>query len=118
MGIDEILGRIERETGVADLAALLAERLEPADLHSLRLEVYRRRADRRSPAAVLSDFESNRFVQPATTAPGDLLRWDQVAFASLPEEFEPIELSTVCPLGTNSVISWASRDDALDRLLQ
>ena len=49
MGIDEILGRIERETGVEDLAALLAERLEPADLHSLLLEVYRRRADRRTP---------------------------------------------------------------------
>ena len=44
MGRDKILGRIERETGVADLAALLAERLEPADLHSLLLEVYRRRA--------------------------------------------------------------------------
>jgi hypothetical protein len=44
MGRDKILGRIERETGVADLVALLAERLEPADLHSLLLEVYRRRA--------------------------------------------------------------------------
>ena len=73
MGIDEILGRIERETGVADLAALLEERLEPADLHSLLLEVYRRRVDRRSPAAVLSGFESNRFARPATTAPEDLL---------------------------------------------
>ena len=46
MGMDEILGRIEREAGVADLAALLTERLEPADLHSLLLEVYRRRAER------------------------------------------------------------------------
>ena len=44
MGRGKILGRIERETGVSDLAALLAERLEPADLHSLLLEVYRRRA--------------------------------------------------------------------------
>ncbi len=113
MGIDEILGRIERETGVADLAALLTERLEPADLHSLLLEVYRRRADHRSPAAVLSDFESNRFVRPATTDPGDLLRWDQVAFASLPEEFEPIELSPVCPLGTNSVIATVSQNKSL-----
>jgi hypothetical protein len=113
MGIDEILGRIERETGVADLAALLAERVEPADLHSLLLEVYRRRAARRGPAAVLSDFESNRFVRPASTDPGDLLRWDQVAFASLPEEFEPIELSPVCPLGTNSVIATVSQNKSL-----
>ena len=113
MAIDEILGRIERETGVANLAALLAERLEPADLHSLLLEVYRRRADRRSPAAVLSDFESNPFVRPATTDPGDLRRWDQVAFASLPEEFEPIELSPVCPLGTNSVIATVSQNKSL-----
>jgi hypothetical protein len=113
MGIDEILGRIERETGVADLAVLLAERLEPAYLHSLLLEVYRRRAARRGPAAVLSDFESNRFVRPASTDPGDLLRWNQVAFASLPEEFEPIELSPVCPLGTNSVIATVSQNKSL-----
>ena len=113
MGIDEILGRIERETGVADLAALLSDRLEPADLHSLLLEVYRSRADRRSPAAVLSDFESNRFVRPASTDPGDLLRWDQVAFASLPDEFEPIELSPVCPLGANSVVATVSQNKAL-----
>jgi hypothetical protein len=113
MGKDKILERIERETGVADLAALLAERLEPADLHSLLLEVYRRRADRRSPAAVLSDFESNRFVRPARTDPGELLRWEQVAFASLPEEFETIELSPVCPLGTSSVIATVSQNKSL-----
>jgi hypothetical protein len=33
MGMDKIFGRIEREAGVVDLAALLAERLKIADLH-------------------------------------------------------------------------------------
>jgi hypothetical protein len=41
---DDILHRIEREAGVPGLVDVLAERLAPADLSSLLLEVFRRRA--------------------------------------------------------------------------
>jgi hypothetical protein len=34
-----------------------------------------------------------------------LLEWERVAFSSLPPEFEPIELSPVCPLGTCSAVA-------------
>jgi hypothetical protein len=103
--MSKILERIEREVGIPNLAKILAERLEASDLQSLLLEVYRTRAQRRQPSAVLNYYQTNRFVRPAALSPVRLLEWEHIALAHLPSEFEPIELSPVCPLGTCSTIA-------------
>ncbi len=110
---NDILRRIEQDTGVSNLAVILADQLEPANLHSLLLEVYRIRSERRSPAAVLADYESSRFVRPAVAGPRLLLEWDRIAFSSLPTGFVPLELSPVCPFGTCSTVATVSQDKSL-----
>jgi hypothetical protein len=105
-----IIERIERELGLPGLAARLAGELEPTDLQSLMLEVYRLRAARTEPAAVLAAYESNRFVKASAVSPLRLLEWDRTAFAQLPPEFEPVELSPVCPLGSCSVVAGVAQD--------
>jgi hypothetical protein len=107
---DPIIERIEREAGVPDLANILTNRLAPTDLQSLLLEVYRRRAKRREPKALLEDHVSNQFTRSSSTSPPRLLGWDRIAFSRLPKVFQPIELSPVCPLGTVSVVSPISQD--------
>jgi hypothetical protein len=108
-----IIERIEREVGVPGLVALLAERLTPTDLQSLLLEVYRQRAHRQPPTAVLSDYERNRFVRPSAVSPVRLTEWERIAFSNLPSGFQPIALSPVCPLGTNSAIASVDQNWAL-----
>jgi hypothetical protein len=103
--MDKIVERIEQGVGVPGLASILAERLSPTDLQSILLEVYRIRSSRVQPSSVLSEYESNRFVQPSKVAPASLMRWEQIAFTQLPKEFQPLALSPVCPLGTSSVIA-------------
>ncbi len=103
--MDRIIKRIEREAGVPGLVSILAEHLSPTDLQSLLLEVYRIRSKRIAPSAVLSDYESNRFVQPSALSPRSLLRWEEIAFSHLPDEFQPIALSPVCPFATNSAVA-------------
>jgi hypothetical protein len=103
--MSKIVERIERQAGIPGLASILAERLSPTDLQSLLLEVYRMRSSRVQPSTVLSDFESNRFVRPSAVSPTSLLKWEQIAFSHLPQEFQPMALSPVCPLGTNSVVA-------------
>jgi hypothetical protein len=103
--MDRIIERIEREAGVPGLMALLAERLEPTDLQSLLLEVYRRRVERRPPTAILADYQANRFVHPAQVSPVRLTAWEQACWAQLPPEFEPIALAPVCPLGTCAAVA-------------
>ncbi|HLH60557.1 MAG TPA: hypothetical protein VKV20_02640 [Ktedonobacteraceae bacterium] len=44
-----IIERIQRESGIPELFDVLAERLDPTNLQSLLLEVYRRRAARIKP---------------------------------------------------------------------
>ncbi|MBN2005765.1 MAG: hypothetical protein JXA21_20580 [Anaerolineae bacterium] len=111
--MSKIIERIELEAGISDLVSILSEKLSPTDLQSLLLEVYRIRSSRLQPAAVLSDYESNRFVRPAVASPLSLLRWEQIAFSHLPPEFLPIELSPVCPLGTNSVVAQVDQNWAV-----
>lgn len=111
-----MLERIEREAGIPGLVALLAERLSPTDLQSLLLEVYRQHAHNRPPSAVLADHESNRFVRPSTLSPLVLLEWERTAFMNLPAGFEPVELSPVCPLGTNSAVATTDQNRAVSTI--
>jgi hypothetical protein len=103
--MNKIVERIERKAGVPGLVSILAERLAPTDLQSILFEVYRIRSSRMRPSTVLSDYESNRFVRPSAVSPAFLSRWEQIAFSHLPQEFQPIALSPICPLGTNSIVA-------------
>jgi hypothetical protein len=107
-----MLKRLDRAAGVEDMAGAL-ERLAPTDLQSLLLEVYRRRARVITPKALLRRYEQNRFVSPAAGDPGALLELDQHAFAVISDEYEPIELSPVAPLGASSVLGELSQDWAI-----
>ncbi|HZI42531.1 MAG TPA: hypothetical protein VFD67_12530 [Gemmatimonadaceae bacterium] len=105
-----IIDRIERELGLAGLAALLAERLEPSDLQSLLLDVYRRLVRRRSTAALLADHTRNRFVQPSRVPPARYVEWERLALSELPSGFEAIELSPVCSLGVSAAMGGLEQD--------
>src|SRR3954447_286890 len=111
-----ITERVERELGVPGIASLLAERLEPSDLQSLLLDVCRRVAKRRPIANMLADYETNRFVRPSTFSPVELLDWDRVAFSVLPKEFDPVDLSPVCPLGASAVMGGLAQDRAVSTI--
>ena len=103
--MNKILERIERQAGIPGLAAILSKRLSPTDLQSLLLEVYRQRASRISPAEVLSNYQNNRFVKPSAVAATCLFQWKWIALANLPVEFQLLEISPVCPLGTSSSVA-------------
>ena len=107
---DDILHRIEREAGVPGLVEVLAERLAPADLSSLLLEVFRRRAAARTPRDLLVDHTENRFCRPAVVDARILAEWDRVVFAALPSDFDVIELSPLAPLGVCSVVATVNQN--------
>ena len=104
------LARIERATGVPDLARLLAERLAPTDLTSLLLEVARLRAARLEAADVLRQYERDRFVRPSESETAEA---ERVALSLVPEEFERVDLSPLAPFGTGSALAGLSQDWAV-----
>jgi hypothetical protein len=108
--MNKVVERIVQEAGVPDLLSILAEKLSPTDLQSLLLEVYRIRSEHLEAADLLKDFQSNRFVKPSLVSPISLLHWEQIAFSHLPTAFQPVALSPVSPLGTNSAVATVDQN--------
>lgn len=108
--------RIVRDTGVHDLVEVLAERLAPTDLQSLLLEVYRRRVARTSPADLLARHEENRFTRPSALDPNAITWFEQLVWSLLPDGYRAIELSPLCPLGTNSVVATVDQNKVISTI--
>jgi len=111
-----ITDRIERELGMPGLAERLAEQLEPSDMQSLLLDVYRRLVRRRSTASVLADYARNRFVEPSRISPARYVEWERLALSLLPDGFDAIELSPVCPLGASAAMGGLEQDRVLSTI--
>jgi hypothetical protein len=99
-----------REAGVPELVEILAERMAPTDLQSLMLEVYRRRTARISAPELLAGYGQNRFARPATLDPTALAWFEQQVWSLLPSGYQGLELSPVCPIGTNSVVATVDQN--------
>ncbi|HWD37328.1 MAG TPA: hypothetical protein VG944_00640 [Fimbriimonas sp.] len=107
---DRILERIARKSGVEDLVSILSDKLSGSDLKSLMLEVYSRRSQRASSAEVLSRFASDPLSHPSRTDPVALNEAERLAFDLARKDFDPIELSPICPLGTISSLTRLHQD--------
>jgi hypothetical protein len=111
--MSELLERILGEIHSPDLIKILSESVNPTDLQSLLLEVYRRRAAHLTPVDLLAQYEHNRFVRPSSVDPGMLMELDRLAFALASPDFQPIELAPVCPLGATSVIAAVDQNSTV-----
>ncbi|HJT73100.1 MAG TPA: hypothetical protein VJ720_03755, partial [Chitinophaga sp.] len=108
---------IEQRTGHQDLIELLADRLSGADLNSLLLEVFARRAEKLTAPALLKQYERNRFVQPADTDYIHLLEKSVQTLKCLSGHgFVPRQMSPLSQLGTCSVIATVSQSKVVSAL--
>jgi hypothetical protein len=102
-GPDQALARVLRATGGPELLDRLAESLPGADLTTLLLEVFRRRALQLGPADVMRRYGTDRFAMPGSVSFAALRRAEDVMLATLPAGFEVVTLAPVLPLGAHWV---------------
>jgi hypothetical protein len=111
-----IIERIVKQSGVAEIMEVLTTRLSLTDLQSLLLCVYKERAASLSAADVLKQYQNNRFVKSANIDPTETTRFNALAFAQLPQGFLPIELSPLCPLGTCSALGPVDQNNVVSTI--
>jgi hypothetical protein len=99
------LRRVLAQAGGPELLDLLAEGLTGADLTTLLLEVFRRRADRLSPAEVMRRYRTDRFVAPAPTGYAALRRAENLLYSALPDDFEMLTLAPLVPLAAHTAVA-------------
>src|SRR5260221_2824754 len=95
----QALRRVISAAGGSEPLEMLADELSGADLTTLLLEVFRRRAERMSPADVMRRYRTDRFVAPGQVNVHALRRAEDVMLDALPSGFEVVTLAPVLPLG-------------------
>ena len=99
------LRRVIRDCGGTAVLDLLADELAGADLTTLLLEAYQRRARRLTPADVLRRYRADRFVAPGQVGAAELGRAeDAMLAAARPAGFDVLALAPVLPLGAHWVM--------------
>jgi hypothetical protein len=93
----------------------LASELTGSELQSLLLEVLQRRASRRVPKQVLSQYESDALCMPANVDQRTSMAIDQQLLAAA-ERFEAIELAPVAPLGACTSVALTDQNRVLSAL--
>src|SRR5260221_11162603 len=98
----QALRRVISAAGGSEPLEMLADELSGADLTTLLLEVFRRRAERISPADVMRRYRTDRFVAPVQVNAPALRRAEDVMLGALPPGFEVLTLAPVLPLGAHT----------------
>jgi hypothetical protein len=84
--------------------------LSPADLHTLLLDVSRRRAAAVTPARLVSRWQQDRYVRLAGSDPRHVWQLESRLWGLLPDDFTGVDLSPVAPLGVCSALGPVSQD--------
>lgn len=104
-GSRQALRRVVAEAGGEPVLEALADGLSGADLTTLLLEVFRRRAERLSPAQVMRRYRTDRFVAAATVDAAGLRRAEDAMLGALPAGFDRLVLAPVLPLGAHAAVA-------------
>ena len=107
-----IMNRIVSQTGIPRLFPVLAEELPGSDLQSLLLEVYRKRVRTVREAGLLANAQRSTLTVPSSVDARLLNAFDQAAFAAA-DRFDAVDLSPVCPVGTQHVLGGVDQNNVL-----
>jgi hypothetical protein len=96
--------------GLGELGfAALAEGMPASEVWSLLLSVIERRSLKRTPPAVLQQWEADRFVRPAPVDQRTFVELDSHLLAAA-QGFEALELSPLAPLAACSSVALTSQN--------
>lgn len=105
LSVNPALRRVLNRAGGPETLDLLADGLSGADLTTLLLEVFRRRAERLTPADVMRRYRGDRFVAPAPISLAALRRAEDALLSALPDGFEALVLAPVMPLAAHTSVA-------------
>ena len=108
--MNSALERVLRLVGLPDLVTHLVETLSPTDLQTLLLALDSERAKHVTPARLLDQYQSSRFVKPAAVSAVRINHLEGLAFELVRGKFEALDLSPVCPLGSCSSLAPVSQN--------
>jgi hypothetical protein len=112
----KIIDGIIKKVGFPNLIESLVHRLSFSELQSLLLKTFELKVRKRSLSDILTDYQSNRFVQPSDVNPITHRKLELNIFSLLPDGFELVDLSHLAPLGTSSVLTTVHQNNVVSTI--
>jgi hypothetical protein len=100
----ELVGKVERRHSIPGISAVLGEELKGTELVTLLLDVTRRRAAAVTPADLIAQHQTDRFVAPGQVDFDRLRRAEELSLAALPDSYQRLVLAPLVPLGAHSAV--------------
>ncbi|MBU6500887.1 MAG: hypothetical protein KGJ89_02075 [Patescibacteria group bacterium] len=111
-----IIRRILKESGMPDVALFLS-RLSTNDFCSLLMHIYGKRVEKQTSESVIAAFNKKyAYVGTSGLDQRETTRLENLLYEIVPKEFDAIELSPVCPLGTNGALTMISQNNVLSAI--
>jgi hypothetical protein len=105
---------IERKLQHEGITEKIADELTLSELNSFNLEIFRRIARQVSPASLMANYSSNRFVRPSVLDPLVLLNLKKLILEKARHfGFIPLELSPLAPLATCSALAPVDQNNVV-----
>jgi hypothetical protein len=100
----ELVDKVERRHSIPGIFSVLAEKLKGTELVTLLLDVARRRAAAVTPADLIAQHQTDRFVAPGQVEFDRLRRAEELSLAALPDSYQRLVLAPLVPLGAHSAV--------------
>lgn len=100
----ELVGKVENRHSIPGISAVLGEKLKGTELVTLLLDVTRRRAAAVTPADLIAQHQTDRFVAPGQVDFDRLRRAEELSLAALPDSYQRLVLAPLVPLGAHSAV--------------
>nr|WKN37438.1 hypothetical protein K4G66_01780 [Tunicatimonas sp. TK19036] len=115
--MSKIIKKIQQKLGYSSLLTDLCTKLSGTEFNSLMLELFRERTNTLTPAQLLQQFSSNRFVLPALVDPLAMMEMELewLRFAKK-HQFQPLALSPLAPLGSCAVVGEVDQNKVVSAL--
>lgn len=107
------LARLVRDQELADVLAVLGERISGADLTTLLMAVARGRTETMTPSDVLEQYRRDRFVAPASVDLRRLRAVEEMVIDEASALFEFVVASPLAPIGTHSVVAGVNQNNVV-----
>jgi len=115
--MNNIANLVAKKIGYPNLVDDLSSKLSASELNTLLLELFRMRAKKITPAALLKQFEKTRFTSPSEVDTINFMEFEMRCLnLAKSKGFKPITLSPLTPFGTCSAVAFVDQNNVLTSL--
>lgn len=111
--ISKLAQKLIKKHKIDSVEKLLLGNINMSDTQWIVMEIYKNMVKRITPSMIIQHYNRSRFLEPCTVSPKQFAKLELDIYTLLSNEYIPIELSPVMPIGSNAVVAGVNQGNVL-----